>query len=114
MALVYLRTESNNKNRDGYIINTKNIESFVKLIDTDILKFRVYLINGENYDFNQLYYEGNRTFIVRERRLLRSKAIVIQPFIKTRQRGNSRWICITSYTCYLFLRGRWAYRGLVS
>ena len=59
MALVYLRTESNNKNRDGYIINTKNIESFVKLIDTDILKFRVYLINGENYDFNQLYYEGN-------------------------------------------------------
>lgn len=59
MALVYLRTKSNNKNRDGYIINTKNIESFVKLIDTDILKFRVYLINGENYDFNQLYYEGN-------------------------------------------------------
>lgn len=59
MALVYLRTESNNKNRDGYIINTKNIESFVKLIDTDILKFRVYLINGENYDFNQLYYKGN-------------------------------------------------------
>ena len=59
MAFVYLRTESNNKNRDGYIINTKNIESFVKLIDTDILKFRVYLMNGENYDFNQLYYEGN-------------------------------------------------------
>lgn len=59
MALVYLRTESNNKNRDGYIINTKNIESFVKLIDTDILKFRVYLTNGENYDFNQLYYEGD-------------------------------------------------------
>lgn len=59
MALVYLRTESNNKNRDGYIINTKNIESFMKLIDTDILKFRVYLVNGENYDFNQLYYEGN-------------------------------------------------------
>ena len=59
MALVYLRTESNNKNRGGYIINTKNIESFVKLIDTDILKFRVYLINGENYDFNQLYYKGN-------------------------------------------------------
>lgn len=63
MALVYLRTESNNKNRDGYIINTKNIESFVKLIDTDILKFRVYLINGENYDFNQLYYEGNFIFV---------------------------------------------------
>lgn len=63
MALVYLRTESNNKNRDGYIVNTKNIESFVKLIDTDILKFRVYLINGENYDFNQLYYEGNFIFV---------------------------------------------------
>ena len=63
MALVYLRTESNNKNRDGYIINTKNIESFVKLIDTDILKFRVYLTNGENYDFNQLYYEGNFIFV---------------------------------------------------
>ena len=63
MALVYLRTESNNKNRDGYIINTKNIESFVKLIDTDILKFRVYLINGEDYDFNQLYYEGNFIFV---------------------------------------------------
>lgn len=63
MALVHLRTESNNKNRDGYIINTKNIESFVKLIDTDILKFRVYLMNGENYDFNQLYYEGNFIFV---------------------------------------------------
>lgn len=63
MALVYLRTEVNNKNKDGYIINTKNIESFVKLIDTDILKFRVYLINGENYDFNQLYYEGNFIYV---------------------------------------------------
>lgn len=63
MALVYLRTEVNNKNKDGYIINTKNIESFVKLIDTDILKFMVYLINGENYDFNQLYYEGNFIYV---------------------------------------------------
>ena len=63
MALIYLRVESNNKNRDGYIINTKNIESFVKLIDTDIQKFRVYLINGENYDFNQLYYQGNFIYV---------------------------------------------------
>lgn len=63
MALVFVRLEVNNKNKDGYIINTKNIESFVKLIDTDILKFRVYLINGENYDFNQLYYEGDFIYV---------------------------------------------------
>lgn len=63
MALVFVRLEVNNKNKDGYIINTKNIEFFVKLIDTDILKFRVYLINGENYDFNQLYYEGDFIYV---------------------------------------------------
>ena len=63
MALVYLRTETMNRNRSGYIINTNNIESFKELVDTDIQKFRVYLINGENYDFNQLYYQGNFIYI---------------------------------------------------
>ena len=58
MALVYLRNEVN-ENGSGYIVNTDNIKSFLKLDYTGILKFRVYLINGENYDFNQIYYKDN-------------------------------------------------------
>lgn len=63
MALVHLRTVINGANPSGYIINTKNIESFFKVDNVNYKKFRVYLVNGENYDFNQLYYEGNFIFI---------------------------------------------------
>lgn len=63
MALVHLRMVINDANPSGYIINTKNIESFLKVDNVIYKKFRVYLVNGENYDFNQLYYEGNFIFI---------------------------------------------------
>lgn len=63
MAFVYLRTEVNNENDSGYIINANNIESFFELVDTDTKKFRVYLINGEGYDFNQLYYQGKFIYV---------------------------------------------------
>ena len=63
MAFVYLRTEVNNENYSGYIINANNIESFFELVDTDTKKFRVYLINGESYDFNQLYYQGKFIYV---------------------------------------------------
>lgn len=63
MALVHLRMVINDANESGYIINTKNIESVVKMNNVTYQKFRVYLINGENYDFNQLYYEGNFIYV---------------------------------------------------
>lgn len=59
MALVHLRMAINDTNPSGYIINTKNIESVIKMENVIYQKFRVYLMNGENYDFNQLYYEGD-------------------------------------------------------
>lgn len=59
MALVHLRMVINDANPSGYIINTKNIESVIKMENVIYQKFRVYLMNGENYDFNQLYYEGD-------------------------------------------------------
>lgn len=63
MAFVHLRMVINDANPSGYIINTKNIESVFKMDNVNYLKFRVYLMNGENYDFNQLYYEGNFIFV---------------------------------------------------
>ena len=63
MAFVQLRTEVNNEKDSGYIINANNIESFFELVDTDTKKFRVYLINGEGYDFNQLYYQGKFIYV---------------------------------------------------
>lgn len=63
MALVHFRMVINDANESGYIINTKNIESVVKINNVTYQKFRVYLINGENYDFNQLYYEGNFIYV---------------------------------------------------
>lgn len=63
MALVHLRMVINNANESGYIINTKNIESVVKMENVIYQKFRVYLMNGENYNFNQLYYEGEFIYI---------------------------------------------------
>lgn len=56
MALVYLRK---GVNESGYIINTKNIETFLILNYMDNLVFRVYLMNGENYDFNQIFNGDN-------------------------------------------------------
>lgn len=63
MALVHLRMVINDANESGYIINTKNIESVMKMENVTYQKFRVYLMNGENYNFNQLYYEGNFIYI---------------------------------------------------
>lgn len=59
MALVHLRMAINDANPSGYIINTKNIESVFKMDNVNYLKFRVYLMNNEYYDFNQLYYESD-------------------------------------------------------
>lgn len=63
MALVLIRYSINGQHGSGRIINTKNVETFMKLENRNSLKFRVYLMNGENYDFNQLYYEGNFAYV---------------------------------------------------
>ena len=63
MALVHLRMVINDANESGYIINTKNIESVMKMENVNYQKFRVYLMNGENYNFNQLYYNGNFIYV---------------------------------------------------
>lgn len=58
MALVYLKMVATDEEKEGVIINTKNIESIFKLGSMNKPKFKVYLVNGEDFDFNQLYYQG--------------------------------------------------------
>ena len=55
MALVYLRTKTPIGTGSGYIIDTKNIESLFMEADTDILMFRLFLMNGNFFKFNQIF-----------------------------------------------------------
>ena len=59
MALVFMRYSINGQHGNGRIINTNNIESIFKLGDRVEPKFKMFLMNGEVIDFNQLYYNGN-------------------------------------------------------
>ena len=59
MALVLMRYSINSQNGSGRIINTNNIESIFKLGDIIESKFKGFLMNGEAFNFNQLYYNGN-------------------------------------------------------
>lgn len=59
MALVFMRYSINGQNGSGRIINTNNIESIFKLGDIIEPKFKMFLMNDEVVDFNQLYYNGN-------------------------------------------------------
>ncbi len=59
MALVFVRYSINGQHGSGRIINTNNIESIFKLGNRIEPKFKMFLMNGEVVDFNQLYYNGN-------------------------------------------------------
>lgn len=59
MALVFVRYSINGQHGSGRIINTNNIESIFKLGDMIEPKFKVFLMNGEVFNFNQLYYDGD-------------------------------------------------------
>lgn len=59
MALAFLRFSINNKAGNGRIINTNNIESIFKMGCKAELKFKMFLMNGEVVDFNQIYYNGD-------------------------------------------------------
>ena len=59
MALVFVRYSINGQHGNGRIINTNNIESIFKLGDRVEPKFKMFIMNGEVIDFNQLYYNGN-------------------------------------------------------
>lgn len=59
MALVYVRYSINDQHGTGRIINTNNIESIFKLGDMIEPKFKVFLMNGEVFNFNQLCYNSN-------------------------------------------------------
>lgn len=59
MALVFVRYSINGQHGNGRIINTNNIESIFKLGVRVEPKFKMFLMNGEVIDFNQLYYNGN-------------------------------------------------------
>lgn len=59
MALVYVRYSINGQHGSGRIINTNNIESIFKMGDMSNPKFKMFLMNGEVVDYNQLYYSGN-------------------------------------------------------
>lgn len=63
MALVLMRYSINSQNGNGRIINTNNIESIFKLGNRIEPKFKMFLMNGEVVNFNQLYYEGNFIFV---------------------------------------------------
>ena len=59
MALVYVRYSINGQHGSGRIINTNNIESIFKMGDIIEPKFKMFLMNGEVVNLNQLYYKGN-------------------------------------------------------
>ena len=59
MALVLLRLSIDNQAGNGRIINTNNIESVFKLGDVSNPKFKIFLMNDEVVDFNQIYYNGD-------------------------------------------------------
>lgn len=59
MALVFLRFLTNGQAGNGKIINTNNIESIFKLGDMADPKFKMFLMNGEVVNFNQIYYNGD-------------------------------------------------------
>ena len=50
-----LRMSINNQAGNGRIINTNNIESIFKLGDITNPKFKMFLMNGEVVNFNQIY-----------------------------------------------------------
>lgn len=55
MALVLLRFSTNDQAGNGKIINTNNIETVFKLGDISNPKFKIFLMNDEVVDFNQIY-----------------------------------------------------------
>ena len=59
MALVFLRFSTNDQAGNGKIINTNNIETVFKLGDMTNPKFKIFLMNDEVVDFNQIYYNGD-------------------------------------------------------
>lgn len=59
MALVFLRFLTNDQDGNGKIINTNNIETVFKLGDMSNPKFKIFLMNDEVVDFNQIHYNGD-------------------------------------------------------
>lgn len=59
MALALMRYSINGQHGNGKIINTNNIESIFELGNNIRPKFKVFLMNGEVFDFNQLYYKND-------------------------------------------------------
>lgn len=59
MALVFVRYSINGQHGSGRIINTDNIESIFKMGDMIEPKFKMFLMNGEVVNFNQIYYNGD-------------------------------------------------------
>ena len=99
MALVYLRMLENDQIKNNFIINTNNIKSIFKFQGVNNSGFEVYLMSGTVFNFNQIYYQGNFIYV-------HTMDQLYSLFNKIRSRGNSRWIFIISYACYLFLCGR--------
>lgn len=59
MALVFVRYSINGQYGSGRIFNTNNIESIFELGDRIEPKFKMFLMNNEVINLNQLYYNGN-------------------------------------------------------
>lgn len=63
MTLALLRFSINNQAGNGRIINTNNIESIFKMGCIEDPKFKMFLMNGEVVNFNQIYYQGNFIYV---------------------------------------------------
>ena len=59
MALVFVRYSINGQHGSGRIFNTNNIESIITLGDMIEPRFKGFLMNGESFNFNHLYYNGD-------------------------------------------------------
>lgn len=59
MALVLVRYSINGQHGNGKIINTNNIGTIFKLGNMIEPKLKVFLTNGEIFNFNHLYYNGD-------------------------------------------------------
>lgn len=59
MALVFVRYSINGQHGSGRIFNTNNIESIVTLGDMIEPRFKGFLMNGQAFNFNHLYYNGD-------------------------------------------------------
>ena len=85
MTLVYLRTKTPMGTGSGYIIDTRNIESLLIGVETDILMFKLRLMNGNFFKFNQVF-NGDKFVDINDMYQL------LSILVKLEQEGEGKWM----------------------